>query len=149
MPFSVWGFEMVLLMQEKALPFTSTDDIENHQKRSFKDFTLQQHYRFNRFSQSAGSEWSVMCVCLCAFVSLLFLMLTTQPMSSWLAVQYETERNNHQQSSAFWQQRKQQQQPQRLYRIPPLFLTLLMCANMNSWWIHSLPSWPQQGAHVT
>lgn len=34
-------------------------------------------------------------------------------------------------------------------RIPGLFPTLIMCGNINSWWIHSLPSWPQQGTHVT
>lgn len=133
----IFHFEILtwfILMQE----FTSSDDDENHQTMGFKDFTLRQHYRFNRFSQSAGRNVSHVCW----FVLLFLGFLTTQPIvSSWLMAPNGTkqlllsddkERRNSSSS-----------------RILDLFPPLIMWGNINSWWIHRLPSWPQQGAHVT
>lgn len=44
--------------ERAAFNLTSSDDTENQQKMGFKDFTLREHHRLNRFSQStiSGAE---------------------------------------------------------------------------------------------
>lgn len=65
---------------------------------AFKDFTLQQQCRFNRFSQSASPGWSVMFVLVFIFVPLLTNLSVR---SSWL-------RALNEQSAVFLEQREEQ-----------------------------------------
>lgn len=109
---------------------------------AFKDFTLQQQCRFNRFSQSASSGWRVMCVLVLLRV---YICASTnysgRDRSPWLRAQ-------NQRSADFLEEKGELSESCGCGATAPA-LTPIMSGNTNSWWIRSLPSWPQQRAHVT